>query len=38
MVCYFISALMLTEIRDILVNNSNVHFKEACEKFGVPVK
>ena len=30
--------ILLEIIIDILVNNSNVHFKEACEKFGVPVK
>ena len=30
--------VLLEVIIDILVNNSNVHFKEACEKFGVPVK
>ncbi len=30
--------ILLDIIIDILTNNSNVHFKEACEKFGVPVK
>ena len=30
--------VLLEIIIDILANNSNVHFKEACEKFGIPVK
>lgn len=30
--------VLLEIIIDILANNSNSHFKEACEKFGVPVK
>lgn len=30
--------ILLNIIIDILVNNSNVNFKEACEKLGVPVK
>lgn len=30
--------ILLDIIIDILVNNSNVNFKEACEKLGVPVK
>ena len=30
--------ILLEIIIDILANNSNVHFKEACEKFGVPIK
>lgn len=30
--------ILLDIIIDILANNSNVHFKGACEKFGIPVK
>lgn len=30
--------ILLDIIIDILVNNSNANFKEACEKLGVPVK
>lgn len=30
--------ILLNIITDILVNNSNVNFKEVCEKLGVPVK
>ncbi len=30
--------VLLEIIIDILANNSNVHFKEACEKFGITVK
>lgn len=30
--------ILLDIIIDILVNNSNVNFKEACEKLGVPVR
>ena len=30
--------VLLEIIIDILANNSNTHFKEACEKFGGPVK
>jgi len=30
--------ILLNIISDILVNNSNVNFKEVCEKLGVPVK
>lgn len=30
--------ILLDIIIDILVNNSNVNFKEVCEKLGVPVK
>ena len=30
--------ILLDIIIDILANNSNVHFKDACEKLGVPIK
>lgn len=30
--------ILLNVIIDILANNSNIHFKETCEKFGVRVK
>lgn len=30
--------ILLDIIIDILVNNSNIDFKDACEKLGVPVK
>lgn len=30
--------ILLDIIIDILVNNSNVNFKEACEKLGVPIR
>jgi len=29
--------LILDTILDILANNSNIHFKEACEQLGIPV-
>lgn len=30
--------MVLEIIMDILANNSNIHFKEVCEKLGVPIR